>query len=112
VSPAQFILIFAVRAYRRVLSPAKTVFFGPAGRCRFTPSCSTYALESIERHGALRGGWLALRRICRCHPFGDCGHDPVPECQSRVSRSGGSPGGGLPTQLTRRAPGAASRTNR
>jgi len=109
VSPAQFILIFAVRVYRYVLSPAKTAFFGPAGRCRFTPSCSHYALESIQRHGARRGSWLALRRICRCHPFGDCGHDPVPENQFRVPRSGGSPDGGLPTQMTGPAPGGTNR---
>jgi len=64
--------------YRWALSPAKTVFFGPLGRCRFTPSCSQYALEAIQQHGALRGGRLALRRICRCHPWGDAGHDPVP----------------------------------
>jgi putative membrane protein insertion efficiency factor len=53
-----------------------------AGRpspCRYWPSCSQYALEAIERHGATRGGWLATRRICRCHPWGGHGVDPVPE---------------------------------
>jgi len=74
----QFILISAVRAYRCVLSPAKTVLFGPLGRCRFTPSCSLYALQAIQLHGAARGCWLALRRLFRCHPWGDCGDDPVP----------------------------------
>jgi len=112
VSPAQFILISAVRVYRRVLSPAKTVFFGPAGRCRFTPSCSLYALESIQRHGAMRGTWLALRRICRCHPFGGCGHDPVPDAQFHASRSGGPPDGALPQQITLRAPGPTGSTSR
>jgi len=74
----QFILISALRVYRLALSPVKTVLFGPLGRCRFTPSCSQYALEAIQVHGARRGSWLALRRICRCHPWGGCGPDPVP----------------------------------
>jgi uncharacterized protein len=47
--------------------------------CRYVPSCSEYALESLQRHGLLRGGWLALRRLSRCHPFGGYGSDPVPD---------------------------------
>jgi len=47
--------------------------------CRFEPSCSRYALRAITVHGPLRGGWLTLRRIARCHPWGDCGYDPVPD---------------------------------
>ena len=46
--------------------------------CRFTPSCSQYAIEAIEKHGAIRGGWLATKRILRCHPWGGHGYDPVP----------------------------------
>jgi putative membrane protein insertion efficiency factor len=66
-------LILAVlHAYRRWVSPLS------APRCRFVPSCSAYAVEAVERHGAARGGWLALRRIGRCHPFHAGGFDPVP----------------------------------
>ena len=66
------VLKFLIRAYQLALSP----MLGP--RCRFYPSCSHYALEAIESHGALRGTWLTARRICRCHPFHDGGFDPVP----------------------------------
>ena len=65
-------LQFLIRGYQLLLSP----FLG--NHCRFTPSCSQYASEAIARHGALRGGWLAVRRIGRCHPFCDGGYDPVP----------------------------------
>jgi len=56
-----------------------------AGRpspCRFVPSCSEYASEALQRHGALQGGWMALRRVGRCHPFGGSGYDPVPPVRS------------------------------
>jgi len=66
------LLQFLIRAYQLLLSP----FLG--NQCRFTPSCSQYASEAIGRYGALRGGWLALKRIGRCHPFCDGGYDPVP----------------------------------
>ncbi len=87
MNAGQHILIFFVRLYRWTLSPAKTFLFGPLGRCRFTPSCSEYALESVRIHGVFGGSWLALKRICRCHPFGGCGHDPVPsELKIRTSK--------------------------
>ena len=66
------ILVAATRAYQLALSP----FLG--GRCRFLPSCSDYAIEALETHGAARGSWLAARRLCACHPFGRSGFDPVP----------------------------------
>ncbi len=66
------ILVVVVRAYQVVLSPVL------GGACRYYPSCSAYAIEALERHGAWRGGWLALRRIGRCHPFRPGGVDPVP----------------------------------
>ena len=84
MNAVQHILVFCVRLYRWVLSPAKTFLFGPLGRCRFTPSCSEYALDSLRQHGALAGSWLALKRIGRCHPWGGCGHDPVPLVKSKV----------------------------
>jgi uncharacterized protein len=69
--PARF-LVLLVRGYQRFLSPA----LPPS--CRFYPSCSQYALEAVQKHGALRGSWLALRRLLRCHPFHPGGVDPVP----------------------------------
>lgn len=61
-----------IRLYQLVLSP----WLG--GQCRFEPGCSAYGIEAIDTHGALRGGWLAFKRICRCHPFANPGFDPVP----------------------------------
>jgi putative membrane protein insertion efficiency factor len=66
------LLVWLIRAYRAALVP----FLGPS--CRFEPSCSRYAEEALELHGAWRGTALAVRRICRCHPFARAGLDPVP----------------------------------
>jgi len=85
------ILMFLVRLYRWVLSPLKTALFGPLGRCRFEPSCSAYALEALRLHGPGRGILLATKRICRCHPWGGCGSDPVPDAPlPRSEKSGRS----------------------
>lgn len=67
------LLLALIGAYRRWISP----LLGP--RCRFIPSCSAYGLEAIGRHGPWRGGWLTVKRVCRCHPFTPCGCDPVPD---------------------------------
>ena len=72
MSPAAHILALPVRAYRLFLSP----WVGHG--CRYQPTCSAYTLEALAEHGALRGGWLAARRILSCHPWGGHGHDPVP----------------------------------
>lgn len=64
--------VMVVRGYQLLISP----LLPPA--CRFTPSCSQYAIEALQRHGALKGSWLAARRLARCHPFRAGGHDPVP----------------------------------
>jgi putative membrane protein insertion efficiency factor len=66
------LVVALIRAYQRWLSPA----LPPS--CRFHPSCSQYALEAVTRYGALRGSWLAVRRLARCHPFHPGGFDPVP----------------------------------
>jgi len=76
-SIASVVLRVAIRAWQLLLAPV----LPPS--CRYLPSCSHYADEAISRHGALRGSWLALRRICRCHPWGGSGYDPVPESSRR-----------------------------
>jgi uncharacterized protein len=74
-TPAARVLMLPIRAWRLV-----SVHLTP--RCRFHPSCSAYALEALERHGAFRGLWLAVRRLARCHPWGGGGLDPVPNTRS------------------------------
>ncbi|MEH7830132.1 membrane protein insertion efficiency factor YidD [Gemmobacter denitrificans] len=72
MSPLARLIALPVHAYRLLFSP----WVGHG--CRFQPTCSAYALEALERHGAIRGSWLAGHRICRCHPWGGSGYDPVP----------------------------------
>ena len=66
------VLFVLIRAYQLLLSPLL------GASCRFTPTCSQYGIEAIRKHGPFRGGWLTLKRIARCHPWGGHGHDPVP----------------------------------
>lgn len=68
----RFILLSLIRFYRLIFSP------WVGGQCRFTPSCSRYATDAIELYGAGRGSWLTVKRLMRCHPFCEGGHDPVP----------------------------------
>ena len=89
------ILIGMIRFYQRAVSP-----WTPAA-CRYTPTCSEYARQAIEAHGAGRGGWLAVRRILRCHPWGGHGFDPVPGPADH-EKKGAAPrvGGGTPDDRT------------
>lgn len=68
---AQLPFILLIRFYQTVISP----IIGP--KCRFTPTCSQYGLEAIKKYGPLKGGWMTLKRIGRCHPWGGSGYDPV-----------------------------------
>jgi putative membrane protein insertion efficiency factor len=72
----KFLVRLLIRFYQRFISPV--IHLTPGSGCRFTPSCSAYFLEAVETHGVLRGGWMGLKRIGRCHPWGGFGHDPVP----------------------------------
>ncbi len=76
--PLTMILQGLVRGYQLLISPVLP------GSCRFYPTCSSYAIEALGHHGALKGGWLALRRITRCHPWGGSGLDPVPGSELAV----------------------------
>ena len=68
-----WLMLALIGLYRRFISP----LIGP--RCRFTPTCSAYGLEAIQKHGPWKGGWLTVKRLLRCHPFTPCGCDPVPD---------------------------------
>ncbi|MBU2865696.1 membrane protein insertion efficiency factor YidD [Pacificibacter marinus] len=76
MTPFATILSLPVRAYRMVFSP--WIGFN----CRYQPTCSAYALEALEKHGAIKGAYLAARRIGRCHPLGASGYDPVPDTKT------------------------------
>jgi putative membrane protein insertion efficiency factor len=75
---AQSLLVAGVRAYQILVSPALHLLVGPPAGCRLEPTCSRYAAAAIQTHGPARGSWLALRRVCRCHPWAAAGYDPVP----------------------------------
>ena len=75
---AQRLLTLSLRAYQLMVSPVLHFLAGPLGGCRFTPTCSGYAVQAVRAHGAARGAVLMVRRLCRCHPWGGWGSDPVP----------------------------------
>ena len=74
------LLALPVRGYRLIFSP------WVGYNCRYQPTCSQYALDALAEHGALKGGWLAAKRIARCNPFGGCGYDPVPPSHSKQTQ--------------------------
>jgi len=76
IKPLSAVFLLIVRIYQYGISPLT-----PAS-CRYTPTCSHYAVEAIQKHGPFRGGWLAIKRISSCHPWGGHGYDPVPEPES------------------------------
>lgn len=82
----QRVLLAPIAFYRRFISPLKA-----SASCRFHPTCSAYAMEAIKVHGALRGSWLSLRRILKCHPFHPGGFDPVPPHASQERTTESSP---------------------
>lgn len=67
-----------IRFYQKIINPIIKAIGGPAAGCRYYPTCSRYFLEACEIHGVLKGAWLGSKRICRCHPWGGSGEDPVP----------------------------------
>ncbi|MBT5185512.1 MAG: membrane protein insertion efficiency factor YidD [Kordiimonadaceae bacterium] len=76
-----YVLKALITVYKYVISP----LLGP--KCRYLPTCSSYAVEAIEIHGPLKGGWLGAKRILRCHPWGDSGYDPVPQKDNTESKN-------------------------
>ena len=78
MKPGTRLVWYSVRTYQFLRGGRPSV-------CRYVPSCSNYALEALEEHGMVRGGWLAARRLARCHPWGDTGWDPVPPARRRAA---------------------------
>jgi len=79
MKPVTTIILFILRIYQLLISPIKQVFFGNLGHCRFVPSCSEYFYLAVKIHGPILGCWYGVIRLLKCHPFGGCGYDPVPE---------------------------------
>ncbi|WP_417763162.1 membrane protein insertion efficiency factor YidD [Shewanella sp.] len=79
-SPFQWVIISLIRGYQMFISPLL------GQRCRFYPSCSHYAIEAVQLHGALKGSWLSIKRIIKCHPLNSGGNDPVPPKNNRCNK--------------------------
>ena len=73
-----YIVVIPIKAYQLILSP----LFGPS--CRFQPTCSTYAIEALKKHGVIQGLWLTIKRLVKCNPWGGQGFDPVPEKKNNI----------------------------
>ena len=78
----KWIIRLLIRGYQRFLSPALHFIGGPGSGCRYQPTCSEYFLQAVMRHGVIKGGWLGIKRIARCQPWGGHGYDPVPGCDN------------------------------
>jgi len=76
------VFIFILRGYQLFVSPVLTALSNGCGCCRFSPSCSEYAIQALRQHGIFRGGWLSIKRILKCHPWGGMGFDPVPAAEA------------------------------
>ena len=87
----KFLIRLIIRGYQLLIRPILHALGGPNCGCRYTPSCSHYFLEAVDSHGSLKGTYLGIRRILRCHPWGDCGYDPVPSSEEPNSSSQNSP---------------------